>query len=95
MKNISKIAKEIIADSNLSKKFKEAIESYTGKKVKSLEYIEDPQVENTYAIRTDKKYEWLVVRYKPTMSTEELENILEETEFTKWPPVSGKLKFWH
>lgn len=78
---------------SLGKKFKEAIEEYTGKKVKRIEFIEDPKVDGTYAIRSDKKEEWLIVHYKPIWTAEEASHHLEESEFTKWPPVSGELQF--
>jgi hypothetical protein len=89
------------AAGSLSKKFKEAIETYSGAKVKKIEYVEDPKVAGTYAIRTlfkdDKPTEWsewLIVHYNPSWSTEQTSENLEETEFTKWPPASGNLKFF-
>jgi hypothetical protein len=94
LKNIEIIAQQILSTQGLGKKFKEAIEEYSGKKVKKIEFIEDPQVEGTYAIRSDKQDEWLVVHYNPSWSTKELADSLEEAEFTKWPPVSGELRFF-
>jgi len=82
----------------LSKRFKDAIELYTGKSVKKIEYIEDPKVENTYAIRSEskkgKKEEWLLVHYKSSWTVDDISDNLEEAEFTKWPPASGNLKFF-
>jgi hypothetical protein len=95
---INEILKE--ADS-LSNKFKQGIETYSGQKVKKIEIVEDPKVSGTYAIRTlfekDKPTEWsewLLVHFDKKWTKEIISQNLEETEFTKWPPTSGNLKFF-
>jgi hypothetical protein len=94
MKNTEIIAKQILSKESLGKKFKEAIEEYIGGKIKKIEFVEDPQVQGTYAIRSDKKEEWLLVHYNPAWTVKQTSDNLDEVEFTKWPPVSGELQFF-
>jgi len=39
-------------ENNICMKFKKAIEKYTDRKVLRLEYVEDTEVPNTFAIKT-------------------------------------------
>jgi hypothetical protein len=83
----------------LKSKFKKAIESYVGLKITSIEIFPDPQVENTYAIRTKhikekENFDWLLCHYKNNWSIAEIENNLEECEYETWPPISNELKFF-
>jgi len=78
-------------------KFKEAIEAYTGFRVTSIKVIEDPQVSETYAIRTkieNENQDWLLVHYKEEWTQKQIEMNLEECEYETWPPVSSSLKFF-
>ena len=82
-------------------KIKEAIELYTGAKVTSIEVVKDPVITDSYAIQTkhdkaNKEHvrQWLLVHVDSTMSISNLCDLLEEVEFTSWPPTSGNLKFF-
>lgn len=82
-------------------KIKESIELYTGAKVTSIEVVKDPRITDSYAIQTkhlenakERVCQWLLVHVDSTLSSSNLCNLLEEVEFTSWPPTSGNLKFF-
>jgi hypothetical protein len=86
------------------KQIRLAVAKYLGNKPIKCEIVEDPQVPDTYAIRAriltgrnkkrEANVEFLLTlgRLEPTI--ENIESNLEECEYTTWPPISGKLKFF-
>lgn len=83
-------------ESELNEELLPAIEYYTGSKVDSLRTKIDPRVRGTVAIRAmieGNVVDFLLVGYTVKMTPEEIANMLEEVEFSSWPPRSGELRF--
>ena len=92
---------------NLNAIIKAGIELYTERKVESLERFDDPKVSGAMALRVtmeDKsKIDFLICADGKNVKTLHrnfeltpgiVEQVLEEAEFTSWPPTSGRLKFF-
>lgn len=84
-----------------NKVFTAGIELYTGRTVESLQVHPDPKVDDSYALRAKmadgKTLDFIVcasLGKRSTHTAEDVERALEETEFTAWPPTSGKLRFF-
>ena len=87
----------LLKDKEIISALENGIGYYSGKQVKKIFVVEDPQVTNTYAIRCniDKtKLDFLIIRFKQSMTKEEIADNLEECEFDSFPPESGSLKFF-
>jgi hypothetical protein len=92
------------SDQALNKFFSAVIEFYTGRNVGDVEYVQDPKVDDTYAVRCKiqrgKKQDvtdWLFIHINDfSLEPENLEHIafsmVEEADFETWPPKSGELR---
>ena len=71
-----------------------AVEEYSGKKVKEIDVVRDPQVSGCVAFRVkfenEKEYICFIKMYSDPITAE----TIEEAEFETWPPNSGGLKFF-
>ena len=88
----------------MKERIKAAVENYTGEKVAELAIHPDPKVEGVYAVRArlvdcdcPLDFLWNVHEAEDEqpigrMTADSL--VLEECEFSQWPPKSGKLKFF-
>ena len=83
--------------------FTKAIEEYTERTVKSVKFVEDPKVNDTWAIRAEMSdgqvHDYLVVFAhskftSDTASAGAVMNLLEDCTFTEWPPAPGPLKWF-
>jgi hypothetical protein len=74
----------------------DAVIRYSAQQVDDLAFIEDPKVAGTFAIRATTcgfaSY-YLICHASSAASVDELVDMIEEADFTEWPPKSGALKF--
>lgn len=68
------------------------IEKYTGEEVLSLKFIQDPVVDNTWAMRAQFKnigeMDCIVILGDKPLTIDNVDNCLEECTFNSWPPRS-------
>ena len=84
---------------------KSGVELYTGKTVVSLDRYDDPITPGAVALRVflrkgkkTFKIDFLISvcpRPAPLRTAEDVENVLEEVEFTSWPPTFGRQRFFY
>jgi hypothetical protein len=72
---------------------KSGVEAYLGKTVVVLETYGDPKVEGTYAVRANvvgspEPKDFLIQDFDRMVDTRDIEQALEECEFSSWPPTS-------
>ena len=68
-----------------------AVRYYSGKLPSNFEVIEDPKVQNTFAIQcriNGQTQQFLIEGYSNMKPVFRLADLLEECEFTNWPPTS-------
>ncbi len=78
---------------------KSGIETYTGRPVMDLKRHDDPVVEGAVALRATMKggetIDFLVSANVGELKTpDSVADVLEECEFTTWPPRSGRPRFF-
>lgn len=84
----------------VSELLKAGLESYTGRKVSNLKTFKDPKVDGAYALRVnfekfgDEIFDFLVTNLEGGMSPDDVAELVEETDYTEWPPKVGNPKFF-
>lgn len=93
---------ETTKNSRLGLLFLKAVEIYTGRNAKSVKFVEDPRVDDTWALRAEmsdgQAHDFLVVfghsnTTSRSASAEEIAEVLEDCVYNEWPPKAGRLRF--